>query len=174
MTRDVLTQFVVTHLVMSFTVAVEPEPECSVLQFHVYTTLPCTRSWVRRIRSTSSKPDSMRSNLTLFSHLRLDLARDLFQSGLQLSVSHAFLISFLFPSAPLMSCSYYLICSLQQWPRGLRHELFSLAVTLGSWVRIPLAWMSIYVYSVYVVLGVGGGFATGRSPVQGALPTVYN
>jgi hypothetical protein len=27
-------------------------------------------------------------------------------------------------------------------PRGLRHELSSLARTLGSWVRIPLkAWM---------------------------------
>jgi hypothetical protein len=31
-----------------------------------------------------------------------------------------------------------------QWPRGLRHELSSLAWTLGSWVWIPLkAWMSV-------------------------------
>jgi hypothetical protein len=31
-----------------------------------------------------------------------------------------------------------------QWPRGLRHELSSLARTLGSWVRNPLkAWMSV-------------------------------
>jgi hypothetical protein len=31
-----------------------------------------------------------------------------------------------------------------QWPRGLRHELSSLARKLGSWVRIPLkAWMSV-------------------------------
>jgi hypothetical protein len=31
-----------------------------------------------------------------------------------------------------------------QWPRGLRHELSSLARTLGSWVRFPLkAWMSV-------------------------------
>jgi hypothetical protein len=31
-----------------------------------------------------------------------------------------------------------------QWPRGLRHELSSLARMLGSWVRIPLiAWMSV-------------------------------
>jgi hypothetical protein len=31
-----------------------------------------------------------------------------------------------------------------QWPRGLRHELSSLARTLGSWVRIPLKiWMSV-------------------------------
>jgi hypothetical protein len=36
-----------------------------------------------------------------------------------------------------------------QCPRGLRHELFSPAQTLGSWVRILLeAWMSVYVYSV--------------------------
>jgi hypothetical protein len=31
-----------------------------------------------------------------------------------------------------------------QWPRGLRHELSSLARKLGSWVRIPhKAWMSV-------------------------------
>jgi hypothetical protein len=31
-----------------------------------------------------------------------------------------------------------------QWPRGLRHELSSLARTLRSWVRIPFkAWMSV-------------------------------
>jgi hypothetical protein len=31
-----------------------------------------------------------------------------------------------------------------QWPRGLRHEMFSLARTLGSCARIPLkAWMSV-------------------------------
>jgi hypothetical protein len=34
--------------------------------------------------------------------------------------------------------------SRSQWLRGLRHELSSLARTLGSWVRIPLkAWMSM-------------------------------
>jgi hypothetical protein len=39
-----------------------------------------------------------------------------------------------------------------QWPRGLRHELSSLAHTLGSWVRIPIeAWMSMCVYSVFVL-----------------------
>jgi hypothetical protein len=32
-----------------------------------------------------------------------------------------------------------------QWPRGLGHEMSSLARTLGSWVRIPLkAWMSLF------------------------------
>jgi hypothetical protein len=36
--------------------------------------------------------------------------------------------------------------------RGLRHELSSLALTLGSWVRIPLeAWMSVCVYYVFVL-----------------------
>jgi hypothetical protein len=40
-----------------------------------------------------------------------------------------------------------------RWPRGLRHEMSSLARTLGSWVLIPLkAWMFVYVYSVCVVL----------------------
>jgi hypothetical protein len=38
-------------------------------------------------------------------------------------------------------------------PRGLRHEMPSLARTLRSWVRIPLkTWMSVCVYSVCVVL----------------------
>jgi hypothetical protein len=38
-----------------------------------------------------------------------------------------------------------------QWPRALRHELYSLARTLRSWVRIPLkARMSVCVYSVFV------------------------
>jgi hypothetical protein len=38
-----------------------------------------------------------------------------------------------------------------QWPRGIRHELSSLARTLGTWVGIPLkAWMSVCIYSVFV------------------------
>jgi hypothetical protein len=42
--------------------------------------------------------------------------------------------------------------SRSQWPRGLRHELSSLARTLGLWVRIPLrAWMSVCIYSVFVL-----------------------
>jgi hypothetical protein len=59
--------------------------------------------------------------------------------------------------------------------RGLRHEPSSPARTLGSSVRIPLeAWLSLCVYScVCVVLYVGSGLATGWSPVQGVLPTVY-
>jgi hypothetical protein len=39
-----------------------------------------------------------------------------------------------------------------QWPRGLGHELSSSAQTLGSWVPISLeAWMSVWVYSVFVL-----------------------
>jgi hypothetical protein len=35
-----------------------------------------------------------------------------------------------------------------QWPRSLRHELYSPVQTLGSLVRIPLeAWMFVCVYS---------------------------
>jgi hypothetical protein len=61
-----------------------------------------------------------------------------------------------------------------QRPRGLRHEMSSSAWTLGSWVRIPLeAWMFACVYSVSVLSRVGRGLATGWSPVQGVLPTVY-
>jgi hypothetical protein len=64
-------------------------------------------------------------------------------------------------------------CQLH-WPRGLRHEPFWTARTVGTWIRIPLeAWMSVCVYSVYVVLCVGSGLATGWSLVQGLLPTVY-
>jgi hypothetical protein len=36
------------------------------------------------------------------------------------------------------------------WPRGLRHELSSLARTLGSWVGIQLkAWMSVFILCLY-------------------------
>jgi hypothetical protein len=53
------------------------------------------------------------------------------------------------------------LCRLQ-WPRRLRHELSSLAPTLGSWVEIPLkAWVSVCVYSVSVLFCVGSGLTTG-------------
>jgi hypothetical protein len=48
---------------------------------------------------------------------------------------------------PLQDTGSVLLCtrirfkrppSRSQWPRGLRHELFSPAPTLRSWVRIPL------------------------------------
>jgi hypothetical protein len=63
-----------------------------------------------------------------------------------------------------------------QWPRGLRHELFSLARTLVSWVWIQLTvWMCVCVHSfcIYVVLCVGRGLATGWSPIRGVIRTVY-
>jgi hypothetical protein len=45
--------------------------------------------------------------------------------------------------------------SRSQWPRGLRHELFSLVRTLGSWVRILLkAWMSVCVHYLFVLFCV--------------------
>jgi hypothetical protein len=46
----------------------------------------------------------------------------------------------------LCVCIYIYICR-SQWPRGLRHELSSLARKLGSCVRIPFkAWMSVYAF----------------------------
>jgi hypothetical protein len=64
------------------------------------------------------------------------------------------------------------LSSRSQRPRGIRHELSSLARTLGSRVRIPLkALMSVCVYSVCVVLCAGSGLAKGWSPIQGVLPT---
>jgi hypothetical protein len=67
------------------------------------------------------------------------------------------------------------ICRRSQWPRDLRHEPSSPARTLGLWVRIPFKGMDVYVclFCVCVVLCVGSGLATGWSPVQGVLPTVY-
>jgi hypothetical protein len=60
-----------------------------------------------------------------------------------------------------------------QRPRGLRHETSSSALTLGSWGRIPLkVWMSVWVYSVFVLSCVGSGLASGWSPFQGVLPSV--
>jgi hypothetical protein len=62
-----------------------------------------------------------------------------------------------------------------QWPRGLRHELFSPTRNMGSWLRTPLeAWMFVYVDSVLVLSCGGSGLATGWSPVEGVLSTVYN
>jgi hypothetical protein len=59
-----------------------------------------------------------------------------------------------------------------QWPLGLRHEPSLPAQTLGSWVWIPfVAWISVCVYSVFVLFSVGRGLAKGWSSVQGVLPT---
>jgi hypothetical protein len=59
-------------------------------------------------------------------------------------------------SIDLFICSLFNGCS--QWPRGVRLKLSSLARTQGSCVRIALqAWMSVCVYSVFVL---GSGLAT--------------
>jgi hypothetical protein len=48
-------------------------------------------------------------------------------------------------------------------------------ITVGSWVRIPLeAWMSVCVYTVFVLYVLGSGLATGWSLVQGVLPNVLD
>jgi hypothetical protein len=54
---------------------------------------------------------------------------------------------------------------------GLRHELSSFARKLWSWVRIPLEALMSVLYAF--ILCVGSGLATGWSPVQAVLPTVY-
>jgi hypothetical protein len=60
--------------------------------------------------------------------------------------------------------------SQSQWPCGLRHELFSLARTLGSWVWISLkAWMSVLCEFILFFLCVGCSLVMGWSPVQGVL-----
>jgi hypothetical protein len=57
---------------------------------------------------------------------------------------------------------------LSQLLSGLGHELFSPDLMLRSWVRTQLeTWMSVCVYSVYIILCVGRGLTTSRSPVQG-------
>jgi hypothetical protein len=67
-----------------------------------------------------------------------------------------------------------LLKSQSQWPRGLRHEPFSPARTLGSWVRIPLeAWMSVCVYSVFVLFCVQEAVFDGLIPVQEVLLALF-
>jgi hypothetical protein len=48
-----------------------------------------------------------------------------------------------------------------QWPRGLRHELSSLARMLRSWARIPLKAWCVHLFRVCVVLCVGRGLVSG-------------
>jgi hypothetical protein len=78
-----------------------------------------------------------------------------------------------FADVIVFSRVYKLPCR-SQWPGGMNRKPSSPARTLGSRVRIPLkSWMSVGVYSVCAVLCVGSGLATGWSPVQGVLLTVY-
>jgi hypothetical protein len=45
---------------------------------------------------------------------------------------------------------------------GLRNEMTSPVLTLGSWTQIPLkAWMFVCIYSVFVLYCVGSGLASG-------------
>jgi hypothetical protein len=55
----------------------------------------------------------------------------------------------------------HVVCR-SQWSRGLRHKMSTPTQTLGSGVRIALeAWMSVSVYSMFVLPCVGSGLATG-------------
>jgi hypothetical protein len=68
--------------------------------------------------------------------------------------------------------SFILRLGRSQWPRSLRHVLFSTARTLGAQVRILLgAWMCVRVFCILLSC-VGRGLASGWSPVQGVLPNV--
>jgi hypothetical protein len=62
-----------------------------------------------------------------------------------------------------------------QWRRGLRHEPSSPARTLdrGFESQSRHGRLCVRLFFVCVVLCVGSGLATGLSPVQGVLPTVY-
>jgi hypothetical protein len=50
----------------------------------------------------------------------------------------------------MRSCTILLTThSRSQWPRGIRHEMYSPAQTRGAWVRIALeAWMSVCLFCV--------------------------
>jgi hypothetical protein len=51
--------------------------------------------------------------------------------------------------------SEFICLRAYKYPRGLRHELSSLARKLGSWVRIPLkAWMSVCPFILFVLFCV--------------------
>jgi hypothetical protein len=52
-----------------------------------------------------------------------------------------------------------------QWPRDVRHEPSSPAVTFGSWVRILLeTWISLCVFSVFVLSYVYVSFLRRTDP----------
>jgi hypothetical protein len=65
-----------------------------------------------------------------------------------------------------------IICP-SQWSNGLSYILSSAARKLGSWIRISLeAQMCVRIFLSCVVLSVIRSLASGRSPIQGVLPTV--
>jgi hypothetical protein len=66
----------------------------------------------------------------------------------------------------------YIVLYRSQWPRGVRHELSSNTGIVGSNLTRCMD-VCVRLVGVCVVLCVGSGLATGWSPVQGVLPTVY-
>jgi hypothetical protein len=72
------------------------------------------------------------------------------------------------------ACTKYVYLLEQMFPRVyISRSQWLLARMLGSWVWNPLkAWIAVHLICV-CVLCVGSGLATGWSPTQGVLPTVY-
>jgi hypothetical protein len=70
---------------------------------------------------------------------------------------------------------HWTISTRAQWPRGLRHKPSSPVRTLRSWLKSHSnhGCLSVCLFRVCVVLCVGSGLATGWSPAQGVLPTLY-
>jgi hypothetical protein len=81
------------------------------------------------------------------------------------------LFTYVFYRVVIFSYDIMVSCLLQ-WPRVLRHERSSLAGIVGS---NPTRCIDVCVrlFCASAPLCVGGGLVTVRSPVQGALPTVY-
>jgi hypothetical protein len=78
-------------------------------------------------------------------------------------ISIVFLLSYSFNIIFL----WYIYILLITVPRGLKPELPSLARALGSWIRIPLkAWMSVCVYSVFVLSCVVAALRWADSPFK--------
>jgi hypothetical protein len=144
-------------------------------------TVPWSLPWATWIQYISPYPISLRSILILLAHLRFVLRSGLFPSGVATKTICAFILSKMhatFPAhmvlldwIPLIIFARVFVMSRPQWPHSLRQELFSLARTLRSWVRIPFrAWMfgvCVCVVCVCAVLCLGTGLATGWSLVQG-------
>jgi hypothetical protein len=96
-------------------------------------------------------------------HRASETYRKLYIMSRVLSGALASCLGYLLEFTTTEACLQQAICNCyrSQWPRALRHELPSPARTLGSWVRIPLkAWISVYVYSGFVLFCVGSGLAT--------------
>jgi hypothetical protein len=62
---------------------------------------------------------------------------------------------------------------IRQWERGLRHGDDLVHLNTGIMVSNPTRGMDVCDYSVFALSCVSSRLMTGRSPVQGVLPTVY-